>query len=124
MVSPPVMLLALVGAARRRDRVTLLCLLFTAGTSAPGTAALAEEILGVEARVGMPMGLAGGLVQEVSDPKYATAVGLVLYGLRPELIGGKPFDGDMGHRVFHEAVPGESLVGKLAGRMRSWFDEL
>ncbi len=99
------------------------------GALIPGTAELAAEVMGLETRVGTPMGLAGGLVREVSDPKFATAVGLVLYGLRPELIGGTPFGGDMGTRTSTAprtvaVAPGETLVSRLAGRMKSWFDEL
>ena len=97
------------------------------GSLIDGTADLAADVLGMEARIGRPMGLAGGLVEEVSDPKFATAVGLVLYGMRPEVIGGDPFGGDMGRRASAgrgEAVPGETLVGKIADRMKAWFDEL
>ncbi|RMF52407.1 MAG: cell division protein FtsA, partial [Bacteroidetes bacterium] len=95
------------------------------GSLIPGTAELATEVLGMETRVGRPMGVAGGLVEEVSDPKFATAVGLVLYGLRPELIGGTPFHTNMGDLVeTDEGLPGESLVAKIAGRMKTWFDEL
>ncbi|GIV58640.1 MAG: cell division protein FtsA [Rhodothermaceae bacterium] len=96
------------------------------GSLIPGTAELATEVLGMETRVGRPMGVAGGLVEEVSDPKFATAVGLVLYGLRPELIGGTPFHTNMGDLVETEegGLPGESLVAKIAGRMKTWFDEL
>ncbi len=103
------------------------------GALIPGTAELASEILGLEARVGRPLGLAGGLVEEVDDPKYATGVGLVLHGLRtgagrgasllatevekgemaPELASGDGFDADP-----------DNLVNKIASRMRSWFDEL
>ncbi len=101
------------------------------GALIPGTAELASEVLGVETRIGTPMGLTGGLIEEVSDPKYATAAGLVLYGLKPELIGGTPF-ADMGERrrMPTEAVPEkepentESAFGRIAGRMKSWFDEL
>jgi cell division protein FtsA len=94
------------------------------GSLIPGTAELASEILGLETRIGVPMGLSGGLVKEVDDPKFATAVGLVLYGLRPESLGGTPFRTDMGS-VIHEAVPaGDGLVGKIATRMKTWFDEL
>ncbi len=75
--------------------------------------------------MGKPLGLAGGLVREVNDPKFATAVGLVLYGLRPEAVGGTSFSGDMGRRAeAGDEDPGESLVGKIANRMKSWFDEL
>ena len=52
------------------------------GALVPGTAELAADILGLEARVGRPLGLSGGLVEEVSNPKFATAVGLVLHGFK------------------------------------------
>lgn len=94
------------------------------GSLIPGTSELSAEVLGMETRVGLPMGLAGGMVQEVSDPKFSTAVGLVLYGLRPDAKGGTTLNGDMGRRAAREPVPGDSLVGKIAGRMKSWFDEL
>lgn len=94
------------------------------GALIAGTADLAAEVMGLETRLGRPMGLAGGLVEEVSDPKFATAVGLVLYGMRPEVIGGAPFGGVMGERQKAEALPGETLVNKIADRMKAWFDEL
>jgi cell division protein FtsA len=94
------------------------------GSLIPGTAELASEVLGMETRVGVPQGIAGGLVEEVSDPKFATAVGLVFYGLRPEVIGGTPFMGDMGERAAREAIPAETLMTRIASRMKSWFDEL
>ncbi len=107
------------------------------GSLIPGTAELAADILGIEARIGSPMGLGGGLVAEVSDPKFATAVGLVLYGLRPEAIGRGPLGGDMGHRVpppgstpgadaplDTDAASESTLFARLSTRMRSWFDDL
>lgn len=99
------------------------------GSLVDGTAELAAEVMGTETRIGRPMGLAGGLVEEVSDPKFATSVGLVLYGMRPEVIGGDPLAGDMGvrqrtARAARESVPGETLVTKIADRMKAWFDEL
>lgn len=99
------------------------------GSLIPGTAELAAEVLGMETRIGMPMGLTGGMVEEVTDPKFATAVGLVFYGLRPEVLGAAPF-GDMGERQHKGAAspqqqaPGENAFAKIAGRMKAWFDEL
>ena len=62
------------------------------GSLVPGTAELAAEVLGVEARVGLPTGLGGGMVKEVSDPKYSTAVSAsFLYGLNPEVIRTRVF---------------------------------
>jgi cell division protein FtsA len=93
------------------------------GALIPGTAELAADVLGMEARIGTPMGLGGGLVEEVTDPKYSTAVGLVLYGMRPEVIGGAAMS--EGPRVNGTSgTPGESLVTKITSRMKAWFDEL
>lgn len=93
------------------------------GSLIPGTDELAAEILGLEARIGTPMGLSGGLVEEVSDPKFATGVGLVLYGLRPEMIGGTPFRSDM-VELGEGNTSGDKLVKNIANRMKTWFDEL
>ena len=95
------------------------------GSLIEGTAELAAKVLGTDARVGLPLGLGGGLVEEVSDPKFATAVGLVLYGLRPEVLSGTLFGNTMGGRVEREASSsGQTLVERLAARMKAWFDEL
>ncbi len=94
------------------------------GSMVPGTADLAAEVLGVEARVGYPMGMAGGLVEKVSDPKYATAVGLVLFALRPELRGGASLSGAMVAHPAENGIPGDTLVTRIATRMKTWFDEL
>lgn len=93
------------------------------GSMIPGTAELAAEVLGVDARVGMPMGLSGGMVEEVMDPKYATGVGLVLYGLRPDLMGPGGFQRE-GDRLATEPASAASLVQRVTRRMQSWFDEL
>lgn len=94
------------------------------GSMIPGTAELAAEVLGVDARVGTPMGLSGGMVEEVTDPKYATGVGLVLYGLRPDVMGHGAFRADSNARQTAELVPGETLVNRITTRMKGWFDEL
>ena len=47
----------------------------------PGMPELAEEVLGLPVRRGMPRGI-GGLVDVVKSPMYATGVGLVVYGAR------------------------------------------
>ncbi len=93
------------------------------GSMIPGSAELAEEVLGVSSRVGRPMGLSGGLVEEVTDPKYATAVGLILFALRSEALGAGPFLTDVSAGA-SESIPGETLVNRIATRMKGWFDEL
>ena len=95
------------------------------GSLIPGTAELAADVLNMEARIGRPMGLAGGLVEEVSDPKFATGVGLGLYGMRPEVIGGAPFDSSAAARTgAMNGRSGDTLFNKITDRMKSWFDEL
>lgn len=92
------------------------------GSMVPGTDELAAEVLGLEARIGRPMGISGGIVQEVTDPKFATGVGLILYGLRPEMIGGTPFRMDSDGAT--DDSTGDGLVRNIANRMKIWFDEL
>jgi len=94
------------------------------GALIPGTAELAADVLGMEARIGSPMGISGGMVAEVSDPKFSTAVGLVLYGLRPELIGTPGLSQEVHARSAGESMPGELLLRKIASRMKAWFNEL
>jgi cell division protein FtsA len=98
------------------------------GSLIHGTAELAAEVLGTDARLGRPMGLGGGLVEEVSDPKFATGVGLVLYGLRPDALAGTLFGGSMMDVHAPEngsaASEEESLTQSLKQRMMAWFGEL
>ncbi len=48
-------------------------------TQLEGTPELAEQVLGMPIRRGVPMGV-GGMVEMVKSPAYATAVGLLKYG--------------------------------------------
>ncbi len=93
------------------------------GSLIPGVGDLASDVLGVEARVGMPTGLDGGMVQEVSDPKYSTAVGLVFYGMQSGAGEGAISIGGMVHHG-EDRAPRDSLVNRIAARMKGWFDEL
>lgn len=72
--------------------------------------ALAEQILRMPARRGVPRGV-GGLVDVVRNPKFATGVGLVKYGAY------RPYDP-------HFDTDDESLYSRLADRMRDWFAEM
>ena len=52
----------------------------TGGAAAlPGTVELAEKILAMPVRIGRPLGVTG-LVDSVDEPRFATGVGLVIYG--------------------------------------------
>ncbi len=50
-------------------------------TLLPGTIEMAEQVLSMPVRLGIPTQV-GGLVDIVSSPIYATGVGLVLYGMK------------------------------------------
>ena len=52
-----------------------------------GMPELAEEVLGLPVRRGLPRGI-GGLTDVVGSPQHATAVGLLLYGARQGREGG------------------------------------
>ena len=93
------------------------------GTLIPGTAELAQDVLGMDARIGSPLGLAGGMVDEVASPTFATSVGLVLYGLQTGEGASAVLASDeiaAGRRQ----RAGESLINKISNRMKGWFDEL
>jgi len=57
------------------------------GSHLRGLPELAERIFNLPVRVASPRGLAG-MSEEVSQPEYATAVGLVLYGARTRRLAG------------------------------------
>lgn len=79
-------------------------------TLLPGMAELAEDILGLPVRLGVPTG-AGGLVDVVKSPVYSTCVGLVMYGRAQE-----------GQRHFR--VREENMYSRVRQRMKSWFGEM
>lgn len=73
-----------------------------------GIIELAESVLNMPARLGLPHNISG---QEdiVSDPIYATAVGLLVYGLQQQQSGIRP-----------ASLAGDGVRG-LWGRFRGWF---
>ena len=79
-------------------------------TLLPGMTELAEEIMGVPVRRGVPRGI-GGLVDVVKSPVYATGVGLVVYGARHQ--------DRVGFRIREENV-----FKKVKRRMGEWLQEV
>ncbi|HSI03362.1 MAG TPA: cell division protein FtsA [Myxococcota bacterium] len=75
-----------------------------------GMPELAEDILGLPVRQGVPTNI-GGLVDVVRSPMYATGVGLVMYGRDHE-----------DSRFFK--VRDDNVYNKVKSRMRSWLGEL
>lgn len=86
-------------------------IVLTGGSSIlPGMPEVAERIFDLPVRRGVPQGF-GGLVDVVSSPIYATAVGLVLYGKQQALETSK-------FRI-REA----NVYIKVRNRMREWLGE-
>ncbi len=94
------------------------------GALVKGTAELAREVLGMPVKIGIPSGFAGGLIREIENPVYATAVGLVYHGLKTqEQTGndmGEPATETSGSKVRRVLDGGGGFMGKL----KNWFDEL
>ncbi|HLB00533.1 MAG TPA: cell division FtsA domain-containing protein, partial [Bacteroidota bacterium] len=85
------------------------------GALIKGVAPLAQEILGMPVKIGIPGGFYAGLVREIENPIYSTCVGLVLHGLTNREA--------TAYQMEHEKVQNGS-VKKIFTKMKSWFDEL
>jgi len=76
-----------------------------------GMSEMAEEVLGVPVRRGLPKGI-GGLVDVVKSPVFATAVGLVIYGAQQR--SGSPYF----------KIREENVYRKVKNRMKDWLGEI
>jgi len=80
---------------------------------------LANEVLGMDAKVGKPKGLSGGLIEEVDHPIYATGVGLVIHALQTgNAASQKPMLPSS-----TEGTSVEKVMNKITESMRNWFKE-
>ena len=76
-----------------------------------GMTEMAEEVLGVPVRRGLPKGI-GGLVDVVKSPVFATAVGLVLYTANR-------------HKESpYFKIREENVYRKVKNRMKDWLGEI
>jgi len=83
----------------------------TGGTTIlEGMPELAEQVLNMPVRRGLPRGI-GGLVDVVKSPKFATGVGLVLYGAKHD------------ERDLFK-VRDEGAFHKVKRRFKEWFKEI
>ncbi len=85
------------------------------GALIKGTAELAREVLGMPVKIGIPSGFSGGLVREIENPAYSTAVGLVYHGLKHK--------NDTLVAASTGKAGGRSVTG-MAKKMKEWFDQL
>jgi cell division protein FtsA len=77
-----------------------------------GTVELAEQVLEMPVRLGVPRGNFRGLEDRVMDPAFSTAMGLVLTGV--EGLTARYDDHDLGNPRFED----------VAGRMKGWLEAL
>lgn len=75
-----------------------------------GLVEMTEHIFNMPARMGSPKGVAG-LAEVVKNPKYSTAVGLVLYGAK-----------NINQEKFR--IRDNNIFNRVAGRMRKWFKDI
>jgi cell division protein FtsA len=91
-----------------RDLVLGEVVLTGGGSLLPGIEPIAEDVFGLPVRVGMPR-MVGGLTDAMTQPQYATAIGLVIFGSNGE----------------HEAAGGvRRRSGSFFSRIRTWLGDL
>jgi cell division protein FtsA len=101
---------------KKIDRQGLLpagVVLLGGGAKMPGLVDLAKEELKLPAQVGFPLELEG-IVDEVDDPAFATAVGLVLWGMDKRVKAG-------GRGISFPELSVGSTVSKLKGWLRGFL---
>lgn len=97
-----------------RDRLGAGVVL-TGGTSLMyGVPELASKIFGLPTRIGYPRGV-GGLKDVVNNPRYATAVGLLLYALEQE---------KKGEVVSTALTKTNGTLQRIVAAVRRWFSDV
>jgi cell division protein FtsA len=88
----------------------------TGGAAAmQGVAELAADVFGTGVRIGSPAENIGGLSDSVDAPRFATVVGLALYGARRSAAGFAPSGR-------HRALAGAG-VDRFTKRIKSWLED-
>ena len=91
-----------------RDLVLGEVVMTGGGSQLPHLEKIAEDVFGLPVRVGLPNSV-GGLTDAMTQPQYATAIGLVLFGA-----GDDREEGDLGRR----------RNGSILSRVQRWFADL
>jgi cell division protein FtsA len=86
------------------------------GALIKGTAELARDVLGMPVKIGIPAGFSGGLVREIENPAYSTAVGLVYHGLKYRTSGAPAVPAGTSSK--------DKSLRSIASKMKAWFDQL
>jgi len=91
-------------------------MVMTGGAAAvAGIAELAADVFGMGVRVGVPSENIGGLSDSVEAPRFATVVGLAIYG------GNRAAGGNAG-MIRRRQIGGAGLE-RVAGRFKTWFQD-
>ena len=80
-----------------------------------GVAELAADVFGTGVRIGSPEENIGGLADSVDAPRFATVVGLALYGANRSAAGFSPTGR-------HRALAGAG-VDKFTKRLKTWLED-
>jgi len=89
----------------------------TGGAAAmQGVAELAADVFGTGVRIGSPAENIGGLSDSVDAPRFATVVGLALYGAHRSAAGFAPSGR-------HRALAGGAGVDRFTRRIKSWLED-
>lgn len=89
-------------------------IVITGGTAeVPGVLGVAGQALDLPVRIGSPLGL-HGLADSISRPAYATAVGLLLWGLRHSSLLAE-------EEIFEEADSADNLVSRFGRWLRAFI---
>lgn len=99
------------------DRLSAGVVFSGGGALLPGLTNLAQEVLSMDAKIGYPYHLKGGLVNEVKNPIYATSVGLVMHAFTQ-----RPGVEEVEVKAPKSAGV-QQLMGRLGERMKGWFSE-
>ena len=92
-------------------------IVLTGGASLiPGCVELAEEIFQMPVRLGYPLNV-GGLKDVINNPKYATAVGLLVYGAEQEDSHGRD-------PIEPESDKEDGLFQRIWSSMKRWFGDV
>ena len=84
------------------------------GAALEGVSELAADVFGLGVRVGVPGDKVGGLVEQIAEPRFSTAVGLALYGAHRVALGGV---------IARRPSLTGAGVDKLATRVKTWLQD-
>ena len=100
-----------------KDKLLPAGVVLTGGASKlPGVVDLAKEVFALPAQTGFPIPL-GGLVDKVDEPSFATAVGLLIWGIDDAQVRSRG-----GYNGKFKDIFSKNTAGQVAG-VKRWFEK-